>query len=262
MTIFLNVLLLYLISLLGDDHDSSDERKPELVIEDNSKDILKLGNAFNFFQHNLGMVFDNEDKYVDFVKSQGKVYGVSYIKSFSKTSKQLLLRCSYYKKCSENGNQYYWPAMVNAWYLDKNHIQVHITGLCSTHYHNLQTFQEIKQKEQDSRKTIPQHLKEIAIKLFLSGERAKTIYENIKLNHYKGDCPFNFDPLNRYLYERNYKEMAKYASIDELFEAFSKENGFCNKLVIEKLGPDGALKALAFSFEEQINLSKYILVNS
>ncbi len=135
--------------------------------------------------------------------------------------------------------------------------------LNSGHSHALLASGEIRIQLSSTRKSIPENIKEEAYRLPQSGEPGKDIYNLIKKNHYpNNNIPFTFDPLKNYLYNRNKKESISYQDITEIYGRLKEEQGITKSLAMKTFGEESNLKALAFTFHEQINYGKFFLSNN
>ena len=161
------------------------------------------------------------------------------------------MRCSFHRKKHPQGHLFNCQAFLYATIVNNKLV---LKKLNPYHSHQLLTSEDIKLQLKQSRKSIPESIKAEAYKLFISGESCKDIFNLIKKSHYSNsNCPFAFDPLKNYLYDQNKNESVDYENISQIYKKLKEENDITKSLLMETLGEESGLKALAFTFQEQVN---------
>jgi len=113
---------------------------------------------------------------------------------------------------------------------------------------------------QQTRKSIPEKIKEEAYQLFISGESCKDIYSLIKKIHYANKtCEFTFDPLKNYLYDRNKRESLSYKNLSEIYKVLKENEGITKNLISRIYGEETQPIGLAFTSQEQVLCGIYLL---
>ena len=121
------------------------------------------------------MIGTKYNSVVDFEKAilqVGVDCGVIH-KSHHNPPKQYYMRCHYHRKKNPEGIMYHCPANI---YASLENDKFTVTRINSEHYHSLTPTHLIKHHFQQSRKTIPDNVKQESYRLFINGESCRDIY--------------------------------------------------------------------------------------
>jgi len=152
----------------------------------------------------IGQIFENADLFKEDVLDQGKSFGVLYISSFSVSTNQYYIRCSYFKRKDAQDKDNKCPAKIYA-NKCKDTGKIIIKKIDSRHNHFLSTKEDILAYKEHSRKYIPEETKKLAFALFKEGDSASEIFRLIKNECKANNKPINFTfaSLKNYLYDKN-----------------------------------------------------------
>ena len=123
----------------------------------------------------IGQIFENADLFKEDVLDQGKSFGVLYISSFSVSTNQYYIRCSYFKRKDAQDKDYKWPDKIYAnkcKYTEKLFLRRLILVIIIF----LSTKEDILAYKEHSRKFIPEETKKLAFALFKGGDSASEIF--------------------------------------------------------------------------------------
>ena len=169
----------------------------------------------------LGEFFDSADDFSKKCIEEGRRYGVMYSKSFSVSTNQYYMRCEYYNKVDKfSKNRHFCKSLIYAAYCAVKPNQLKVKKILTEHNHELYTKEEIDFKSKNKIISIPDNIQNEAYNLFIAGFTCGEIYQVIKEREFKDrECPFDYQPLKNYLYERLIKDQTKYNSFEEVYDA-------------------------------------------
>jgi len=160
------------------------------------------------------------------------------------------MRCSYHRKKHPEGHSFACPAFISASVVDQKY---EVKKIITSHTHKLLNSQEIEMKLVQSRKAVPEKIRETGYRLFIEGKGCKEIYDLIqKPEYHQSKCPFGFEPFKNYLYDRNKKEAGDYDNIAQIYQKLQTDDGAKKMLLMKTLDEKGKLLGLAFTFKEQV----------
>jgi len=140
--------------------------------------------------------------------------------------------------------------------------EIKIRKIRSDHTHSPLTSQEIGLKIPMSQKSIPEKVGEIAYNLSPEGGSCKDIYSFIGGAEYPNSkCPPPFGPLKNHPYDRNKKDPAQYDNILGIYNKLRGDDGTTRAPLMKKFLEGEYMKALAFTFKEQLNYGNFCFLS-